>query len=375
MFFRFSLAETLVLLVKSASIGSLLPSFMSANYPEKHTINHGCVMKLLLNPVYFTSTKTSIPLTLLFLSLLIASGCSNSSSDEFLFDPDDNSPSSNSTPPNSGGTPPNSGGTPPTGPDCGITSDANLPDTHIVKLDATTDMTLVKIPAGCLWMGDDHGKSNEKPRHYVHITKDFYIGETEVTAEQYLAIKEHAHSDLYDKKSFIPIGFITRKDIDGGADSFIGKLNAKNKVDSGTGTYRLPTEAEWEYAARAGTETRYFFGDDDVNGKIKDYAFVGFSIASNPDLSTVRQKKPNQWGLYDIYGNAAELVSDFYAPYEKGDDVQYDPSGSTDDRLKLFRGGFITSNVADANSVVRHVSAVTDSAAIGFRLVWQPSSQ
>ena len=221
-------------------------------------------------------------------------------------------------------------------------------------------------------MGDDNGKSDERPRHYVRITKDFYIGETEVTAKQYLTIKSSDYlAAIHKGRDSIPIGAIRWNDIAKGDDSFLGRLNAKNKAVGGTGTYRLPTEAEWEYAARAGTVTKYFFGDDDdVANKIGTYAVVGRSVDTTSYPVKVKgQRKPNQWGLYDIYGNAVEFVSDWYGGYRSGE--QNDPSGPDSGQSHVGRGGVITQNSAKTNSIARE-KFDRPSQLIGFRLVWQP---
>lgn len=98
------------------------------------------------------------------------------------------------------------------------------------------------------------------------------------------------------------------------AQAFIKKLNEKEN----TNTYRLPTEAEWEYAARAGTTTAYSFGDD--HNELEQYAWYGegFEQGGTHPIGT---KRPNPWGLYDVHGNAWEWVEDFYRQNYSGDEV------------------------------------------------------
>ncbi len=164
------------------------------------------------------------------------------------------------------------------------------------------DMEFVLIPSGEFDMGspsNEAGRSdNEGPVHRVKITKAFYMGKYEVTQRQWREVMGNNPSSSEGDK--LPVEQVSWNDV----QEFIKKLNEKD----GTNKYRLPSEAEWEYAARAGTTTRYFFGDDE--SKRGDYAWY----FDNSDRSThgVGQKKPNPWGLYDMYGNVWEWVQDTY---------------------------------------------------------------
>jgi formylglycine-generating enzyme required for sulfatase activity len=128
------------------------------------------------------------------------------------------------------------------------------------------------------------------------------------------------------------------------ASSFVQKLNQKE----GTEKYRLPTEAEWEYSARAGTRSAYFFGDDE--GSLGTYAWFG----GNSGLKTrpVGEKSPNPWGLYDIYGNVWEWVQDFYGDY--AGDAATDPQGPSEGSARVNRGCGWNSTAVYCRSAYRY---------------------
>ncbi|MDQ1275515.1 MAG: hypothetical protein QG610_1089 [Euryarchaeota archaeon] len=161
-------------------------------------------------------------------------------------------------------------------------------------------MKFVLIPAGEFYMGsssEEKGRSDcESPVHRVTIKNPFYIGKTPVTQRQWKTIMGTSPSNFKDEAR--PVEFVSWEEI----QEFIKKLNAIEN----TTKYRLPSEAEWEYACRAGTHSRYFFGDDE--SKLGEYAWH----VSNAGRKThpVGRKKPNPWGLYDMHGNVWELVQD-----------------------------------------------------------------
>jgi Sulfatase-modifying factor enzyme 1 len=189
-----------------------------------------------------------------------------------------------------------------------------------LKLELADGVTMefVYIPPGKFIMGGDRQKKEgemvaDTPKHEVTITRGFYLGKTEVTQAQYAAVmdKEQGNSG---------------KGPDHPADGVKPSraLVLCDELSSRTGReVRLPTEAEWEYAARAGTNTRCFFGDD--TSKLGDYAW--FKDNAGGKSHPVGQKKPSPWGLYDMYGNVAEFVSDEHQEdyYAKGPKV--DPTG------------------------------------------------
>jgi formylglycine-generating enzyme required for sulfatase activity len=177
-------------------------------------------------------------------------------------------------------------------------------------------MKLVLIPAGKFMMGEG------KDQHEVTISKPFYVGVTEVTQAQYEAVMGTNPSHF--KGATNPVETVSWND----ATEFCKKLSEKTRQ-----AVRLPTEAEWEYACRAGTTSRFSFGDED--SALGDYAWHD----DNSDRTThpVGQKRPNAWGLYDMHGNVEEWCADWYGDYPKG--AVTDPQGPASGTNRVLRGG------------------------------------
>ena len=221
-------------------------------------------------------------------------------------------------------------------------------------------MEFVQIPAGEFDMGSPSNEkdrvSNEGPIHHVKISKAFYMGKYEVTWKQWREIMGNnpnfAGIDM-------PANGVSWNDV----QEFIKKLNLKE----GTDKYRLPSESEWEYAARAGTNTTYFFGDTKL--ELGDYAW--FRDNSGDEPHPVGQKKPNPWGLYDIYGNVQEWVQDKSHGNYSGAPVDGSAWESGDSQLRATRGGNFNYCANDARSSRRGTNVAQGSSGnyIGFRLV------
>ncbi|WP_424353255.1 formylglycine-generating enzyme family protein [Methanosarcina mazei] len=169
-----------------------------------------------------------------------------------------------------------------------------------IFISPSTGMEFIMAPAGEFLMGsspEEIGRSySESPVHRVTIKNPFYIGKYQVTQKQWKTIMGTSPSNF--NEDFRPVELVSWEDV----QEFIGKLNAMEN----TTKYRLPSEAEWEYACRAGKQSRYFFGEDE--SKLGDYAWY----ARNAGRKThpAGRKKPNRWGLYDMCGNVWEWVQD-----------------------------------------------------------------
>lgn len=189
-------------------------------------------------------------------------------------------------------------------------------------------MEFMLIPAGEFDMGsigeDKHRVNYDGPVHHVRISNAFYIGKYEVTQKQWREVMGNNPSMF--KGNYLPVENISWYD----AQEFIKKLN---EIE-GTNKYRLPSEAEWEYVARAGTSTKYFFGEDE--SQINDYAW--YDDGSGVKTHLVGLKKPNPWGLYDIYGNVFEWVQDNGHNDYNGAPVDGSAWEREDSTSRVFRG-------------------------------------
>ena len=206
-------------------------------------------------------------------------------------------------------------------------------------------MEFIAIPAGSFMMGagdsDPDADGSEKPQHKVTISKPFSIGKYEVTQAQWEAVmgsnpytldRSNPYYNLPGMKERItrPTHPATVSWND--AQKFIQGLNAKE----GHNRYRLPTEAEWEYAARAGTTTAYSFGDNISD--LGRYAWYGEDFASG-GTHPVGQKLSNPWGLSDVHGNAWEWVQDWYGENYYAQSPSTDPKGPASGSQRVVRGG------------------------------------
>jgi formylglycine-generating enzyme required for sulfatase activity len=228
-------------------------------------------------------------------------------------------------------------------------------------------MAFVLIPSGSFMMGSDKAKdsdaeNNEMPQHRVTISKPFYMGKYEVTQEQWEAVMGRNRSGYGSDNN--PVENVSWDEV----QEFIRELNQKEGINR----YRLPTEAEWEYAARAGSETRYSFGDDRV--QLGRYAWYSYSFGSG--TRPVGQRQPNAWGLYDVHGNVLEWVSDWYDAdyYLKSSSI--DPYGPSSGSYRVIRGGSWFSKAGYCRSAYRGIySPDYRDYYLGFRLALSPEHQ
>jgi formylglycine-generating enzyme required for sulfatase activity/serine/threonine protein kinase len=187
------------------------------------------------------------------------------------------------------------------------------------------EMDLVVIPSGQFQMGspaEESGRDDDETQHRVTITRPFYMGIHEVTQEQYEAMMGNNPSNFKGAKD--PVEQVLHDN----AVAFCRELSQQTGK-----TVRLPTEAEWEYACRAGTTSRFSFGDSDSS--LSDHAW--YSGNSGRQTHPVGGKKPNAWGLYDMHGNVLEWCSDWSGEYPGGNSI--DPKGPNNGTYRVLRGG------------------------------------
>ncbi len=252
---------------------------------------------------------------------------------------------------------------------------------YVLHLPGNVRLKLVYIPAGNFFMGSPgsekgHNK-DESPRHKVIISRGFWMGKYEVTQAQWGVIMGKNPALLKAKKPLVwrigmnNVPHITAKDLPvekvswNEVQKFICKLNSKSGQ-----TFRLPTEAEWEYACRAGSKTAYYFGD---NGKeLSRYAWYNGNTSA--ETHPVGWKKPNGWGLYDMEGNVWEWCQDWYDENYYQYSPTTDPTGPSSGHARVFRGGSWFSSKDRCRSAFRYgYDPRLRYANLGFRLVMEIS--
>jgi formylglycine-generating enzyme required for sulfatase activity len=215
-----------------------------------------------------------------------------------------------------------------------------------------TGAEMVLVPAGEFVMGDEAGENDEKPAHRATLSA-FYIDACEVTQKSYQALMGRNPAKFIgpdrpvERVSWLgAVQYCNMRSLREGLQAcYDPKTLACDFTADG---YRLPTEAEWEYACRAGTTTGYSFGSD--AGQLPKYAW----FKANADKAThpVKQKAPNPWGLYDMHGNVAEWCGDFYAESYPGGEAG-DPRGPASGQERVLRGGSWASSGEACRSAAR----------------------
>jgi formylglycine-generating enzyme required for sulfatase activity len=237
-------------------------------------------------------------------------------------------------------------------------------------------MRFIPIRAGSFLMGspdDEPGRfPDEGPRHRVTITRPFYLGVTPVTQEQYRAVTGKNPARFKGRAGGgrdLPVETVSWQD----AIDFLTALSERPEEKAAGRVYRLPTEAEWEYACRAGTKTAYHF-DDAISGQLADYDWSSHGAGRvrrlYPEMtSPVRNSQENAWGLSDMHGNVREWCQDAY-------DVGFYAEGPENDPVcrsggaRVLRGGSWRDGPRDCRATSRHHLAPGSRAdSVGFRAV------
>jgi formylglycine-generating enzyme required for sulfatase activity len=206
------------------------------------------------------------------------------------------------------------------------------------KLPNQVTLEMVSLPAGEFLMGSAESE-DEKPPHQVKVNS-FAIGKYPITQAQYQAVMGTNPSYFYNNPQN-PVERISWND----AQAFCQKLSQITGK-----TYRLPTEAEWEYACRADTTTRYYFGD--VANQLGNYAW--YEGNSQNTTHPVGQKKPNAWGLYDMSGNVWEWCEDYWHDSYENAPKNGSAWGTNDNDYQLLRGGSWSDLLGDCRSAYRY---------------------
>jgi formylglycine-generating enzyme required for sulfatase activity len=234
-----------------------------------------------------------------------------------------------------------------------------------IMLPGNVPLAMVWIPAGTFTMGSPDAEqdrwADEGPQRQVTLSRGFWIGKHEVTKRQWQAVTGTTpwagHSCVLDDLDS-PAVYISWNS----AKSFIAILN-----DDTAMTFRLPTEAEWEYACRARTATRFYWDDDPTYTLIGDYAFYWGNCFDKQYAHAVGLKPPNAWSLCDMSGNVWEYVQDWYGDYPSG--AVSDPKGPASGSYRVSRGGGWNNVGYACRSAYRGLSDPSHTTySLGFRL-------
>lgn len=229
------------------------------------------------------------------------------------------------------------------------------PPSGVTYRDPVTGIEFVLIKGGCFQMGDENGDREERPVHEVCVD-NFYMGIYEVTQGQWKSIKEKNPSKNRNS-DMDPVEDVSWNDV----NDFIKELNQKSGRN-----FRLPTEAEWEYAARSGGQKEKWAGTNDESD-IGNYAW--YNDNSSRNHHPVGQKRPNGYGLYDMTGNVAEWVADLYDSSYYKESPRNNPGGPGRGSDHVFRGGSFKDRAKDVRTTKRDKKSDRRSdQTIGFRL-------
>jgi formylglycine-generating enzyme required for sulfatase activity/serine/threonine protein kinase len=234
-------------------------------------------------------------------------------------------------------------------------------------------MKLVLIPKGTFAMGWPRKKAtgwfSDEEQLQVTIRMDYYLGAFEVTQAQYEKLMGNNPSwfqggRIRGDSLNHPVEQVSWED----AIEFCRKLSELPEEKKAGRVYRLPTEAEWEYACRAGSQTAFHFGDDP--GLLGDYGW--FDGNSGEQTHPVGQKKPNAWGLYDMHGNVWEWCSNWFGDYPKG--AVTDSGGPNEGSHRVYRGGSWFNESASCRSAYQgRVNPSFRNYSLGFRVALSPT--
>jgi formylglycine-generating enzyme required for sulfatase activity len=201
----------------------------------------------------------------------------------------------------------------------------------------TAPTNMVFIPPGTFRMGSPTNEVDrydwEGPQTAVTISRGFWMGKYEVTQGEYLAVMGSNPSNFTGDTN-LPVETVSWYD----ATGYCAALTERERLAGRIGTncvYRLPTEAEWEYACRGWTSTRFSYGDDPGYTNLTDHAWYWDN--SGGETHAVGQKLPNPWGLYDMHGNVWEWCQDWFDTYPGG--IAVDPQGPATGSSRVIRGG------------------------------------
>lgn len=272
----------------------------------------------------------------------------------------------------------------------------------------TTKMVLRLVPSGCFYMGspsDETNRSSYEEKHGVVLTQPFYIGVFECTQKQYqLVMGSNPVTSSSYKGDTRPVASISYNNLCGSvngagwpshnqvdADSFMGRLRSKANM-----LFDLPTEAQWEYACRAGTSTALNSGKDYSVENLKEVARCNYNSGYSSNYPSdgkggyayatkVGSYKENAWGIYDMHGNVSELCRDYWLDSSLGYAGAIDPKGATScyyysngRRCRAYRGGSYTGST-DCRSACRYWTyleyATSTSSYVGFRVYCSPVAQ
>jgi formylglycine-generating enzyme required for sulfatase activity len=237
-----------------------------------------------------------------------------------------------------------------------------------IRLANNVDIEFVWCTPGNFMMGananDEFADNHERPQHQVTLTQGFWMASTPLTSEQWVAFLDANRIFTWNDDS-LPASGMTWKDAKLFANILDTYLKDKHVITN-RHEVNLPTEAQWEYGCRAGTTTIWYFGND--SSILERYAWLNTN--SEDRLHSVKQKLPNNWGIYDLYGNVAEWCLDDYHRFTE--QTRIDPIYTHQDPyVKIVRGGYFDSQFSVCRSSARGILSTnnTYNSEVGLRLV------